>query len=264
MQSNLVWDVPVRLFHAVFGLTFLGAYGLANFAEEEEPAFPLHMLFGLLMGAAVVLRVLWGLLGTRYARFGSFAFGSSAVKDYLRDVFARRPVRFVGHNPGSSLAIFAMLLLALGLVVTGVMLGRGNESVEDVHGVLSHVFLAVVVAHITGVIVHTVLARDNISASMVHGRKAVAPSEAIPSSRGLVAVFFIAAMALAATGLAARYDPRSRSLELPLLGRIQSEDESEHGHEHEHHEAPSRGHDAEHGEGRCGPPPRMEGAFESG
>ena len=58
---------------------------------------------------------------------------------------------YLGHNPGSAYGIFAMLALVLGLAVTGIMLGQGNESVEDLHEILAYVMLAAVGAHVLGV-----------------------------------------------------------------------------------------------------------------
>ena len=58
---------------------------------------------------------------------------------------------YLGHNPGSAYGIFAMLALVLGLAVTDIMLGQGNESVEDLHEILAYVMLAAVGAHVLGV-----------------------------------------------------------------------------------------------------------------
>ena len=67
-RSTLVYDFPTRLFHVLFGGLFITAFTIANVAEES-PAFPYHMLAGALLAALVILRVIWGIAGTRYARF---------------------------------------------------------------------------------------------------------------------------------------------------------------------------------------------------
>ena len=69
----------------------------------------------------------------------------------MRGVLTRKGKMYLGHNPGSAYGIFAMLALVLGLAVTGIMLGQGIESVEDLHEILAYVMLAVVGAHVLGV-----------------------------------------------------------------------------------------------------------------
>ena len=69
----------------------------------------------------------------------------------MRGVLTRKGKMYLGHNPGSAYGIFAMLALVLGLAVTGIMLGQGNESVEDLHEILAYVMLAAVGAHVLGV-----------------------------------------------------------------------------------------------------------------
>ena len=61
----------------------------------------------------------------------------AAVAEYMRGVLTRKGKMYLGHNPGSAYGIFAMLALVLGLAVTGIMLGQGNESVEDLHEILA-------------------------------------------------------------------------------------------------------------------------------
>ena len=69
----------------------------------------------------------------------------------MRGVLTRKGKMYLGHNPGSAYGIFAMLALVLGLAVTDIMLGQGNESVEDLHEILAYVMLAAVGAHVLGV-----------------------------------------------------------------------------------------------------------------
>lgn len=79
MARTLVWDLPTRLFHWIFAFGFAIAAVIALGLGDDSPAFPLHALIGLVLGMAIALRVMWGFVGSRHARFASFAFGPSAV-----------------------------------------------------------------------------------------------------------------------------------------------------------------------------------------
>ncbi|MCC6620383.1 MAG: cytochrome b/b6 domain-containing protein [Deltaproteobacteria bacterium] len=218
MKRVLIWDLPVRLFHLLLGVAFVGAFAISQLADDDGPWFSAHMLLGLLMAFMVVLRLLWGFFGTRHARLGSFAFGPRAVLRYLGGAIRGRPTRHAGHNPGAAVAIFVMFVCVIGLAVTGIMMGRGDESVEGVHELLAYGLLVAVIAHLVGVALHTFRHRENITRSMIDGTKEADPADAIPSARPLVGLAFLALTALVGWRLAAGYDPATRTLALPLIG----------------------------------------------
>ncbi|MFT3771741.1 MAG: cytochrome b/b6 domain-containing protein [Minicystis sp.] len=88
----LVWDLPTRLLHWLLAASFIGAFAVAVLSEHRNPVFAVHMLLGAIAAFVVVLRIAWGFVGLRYARFRSFAFGPRAVVEYVRGAFAgRRP-----------------------------------------------------------------------------------------------------------------------------------------------------------------------------
>jgi len=110
----LVWDAPVRVFHWLMVLSFAGAYLTA----ESERWRLVHVSLGYTMGGLVAFRILWGLLGTRHARFASFVRGPAAVMRYGRALLNGTPEHHVGHNPAGAVAI-VLLLLARLMVDTG-------------------------------------------------------------------------------------------------------------------------------------------------
>ena len=134
-----------------------------------------------------VMTVVWGIVGTRYARFASFAFGHRAVLRYLRSVATLQSVRYIGHTPAGSWAIW--LMLGFGLAVSATGYGahtREAEWLEDTHGALAWALLAVVVVHVLGVALSSVLHRENLVLAMLSGRKRGAATDGIPRSRWLV------------------------------------------------------------------------------
>ena len=220
MKSVLIWDLPTRLFHWLLSSGFIVAAVISLLLGDDSPLFPYHAIIGLIIALMVCLRVIWGVVGTRYARFGTFVFGPGAVMEYMKGTLARGGARYIGHNPGSALAIFALLALVLALAVTGVMMGQGNEGVEDIHEILAWVAVGVVVVHVLGVALHTILHRENITASMIHGKKDAEPSEAIASSKPVIAVIFLAIAGAWAVGLIRNYNPSTKTTTLPLIGTV--------------------------------------------
>ena len=220
MKSVLIWDLPTRLFHWLLSSGFIVAAAISLLLGDDSPLFPYHAIIGLIIALMVCLRVIWGVVGTRYARFGTFVFGPGAVIEYMKSTIVGGGTRYIGHNPGSALAIFALLALVLALAVTGVMMGQGNEGVEDVHEILAWVAVGVVVVHVLGVALHTILHRENITASMIHGKKDAEPSDAIASSKPVIAVIFLAIAGAWGVGLIRNYNPSTKTTTLPLIGTV--------------------------------------------
>ena len=61
----LVWDFPIRVFHWLLVASFTGAW----ITSESEAQQMIHYAFGYSAITLVVFRLLWGVVGTRYARF---------------------------------------------------------------------------------------------------------------------------------------------------------------------------------------------------
>lgn len=216
----LVWDLPTRLFHWSLAAGFAIAATLALGTEEGGALFPYHAIAGLAIAMMVLLRIGWGFIGSRHARFRSFLFGPRAVLEYAAGVLGGRGARHAGHNPGSAWAIFAMLALVLALAATGLLLGTGNEGVKEIHEFLAYAMLAVVGLHVAGVLLHTARHRENITASMIQGRKDIEAAAAIATSHRLAAIAFLILSGAWIAGIFLNYDPAARTTRLPLLGVV--------------------------------------------
>jgi cytochrome b len=188
----LVWDAPVRVFHWLMVLSFAGAY----LSAESERWRLLHVTLGYTMAGLVAFRILWGLLGTRHARFASFVRGPGAVGRYLKSLLQRRPDHHTGHNPAGALAIMALLLLTLGVTAAGWATYQdvGGKWLEEAHEVLANLMLAVVGLHVAGVLMGSWLHRENLVAAMVTGHKAGPPQDAVRGAWRSVAALMLVAV----------------------------------------------------------------------
>jgi cytochrome b len=187
--STLVWDLPTRVFHWLLAASFAGAY----ITSEGERLRDVHMLLGYSAAGLVAFRVLWGLVGTRYARFTSFPLAPSAVLDYLKSLLSLSPRHYFGHNPAGSWAILGMLALIAATGATGwaQAVEIGPEWIEDIHEGLANAMLALVVVHIAAVLVSSLLHRENLPRAMLTGYKP-GSGPAAAGTRWLVAAALVA------------------------------------------------------------------------
>ncbi len=196
-----VWDPLVRFGHWALVIAFAVAYLTG---EEETDASELHEWAGYVVGGIVVWRVLWGLVGPRYARFSDFVKGPVSSLRYLLDLMTGHAKRYVGHSPAGG-AMVAALLLSLALtVVTGLIAEQGEgkavpsqgragivaqafadehkearagsreereSAIGEAHAALANIALALVVFHILGVALASFGHRENLVRAMITGEK---------------------------------------------------------------------------------------------
>lgn len=187
-----VWDVPTRVFHWTFAACFAGAWLTA----DSERLRDIHLMLGYTFAGLLVFRVAWGLVGTRYARFASFVFSRQQLASYLGSLFTRHPEHHLGHNPAGALAIIAMLALGTLIALSGYATYQeiGGEWLEDLHEGAASVMLAIVAVHIAGVVVSSLLHRENLARAMVTGSKAGAPAQGIRRMHGFIGAALLAAV----------------------------------------------------------------------
>lgn len=191
-----VWDLPLRVFHWALAISFAGAYLLS----ESERLRQVHVMFGYTVLGLIGFRLLWGFLGTRYSRFGSFLFGPRAALRYVKSLVRGAPESHLGHNPLGSYAVYAILALGLLTGISGYLTlnGIGGHGTEELHEVIANVWLVVVGVHIVGVIASSIAHRENLARAMITGYKraseGAAPAEAPQSSPMRLALGVLAAL----------------------------------------------------------------------
>ena len=161
-----VWDPFVRVFHWSLVLA-----GILAWSSAEAQVW-LHERAGYLILVLVGLRILWGLVGSRHARFSDFLRGPRHTLAYLNDLRSGRPQHHLGHNPAGGWMVAALLCAMLATGVSGVLMGAGEaEFAEELHEGLAEFTLFLVVIHLAGVLFSSLLHGENLVRAMWTGAK---------------------------------------------------------------------------------------------
>jgi len=196
-----VWDPLIRVFH--WGL--VAAFAIAYLSAEDLDT--VHEVAGYVVAGLIAVRLIWGLVGSHYARFTEFLRGPSATLGYTRDMVRGRERRYLGHNPVGAVMIVLLLAALSGTAYTGWLLeepGRvamlpdmpqivapaladedgeagaagqyggeaeGGELVEELHETLANITLFLIALHIVGVVLSSFRHHENLARAMVTGDK---------------------------------------------------------------------------------------------
>lgn len=180
-----VWDPLVRVFHWTLVIGFFTAY----LTEGEEGTLSLHTWAGYTVAGLVLVRLLWGFIGTRHARFSDFVYRPATVKDYTLSILKLNPRRYLGHNPAGGLMVVGLLACLLITTGSGMALyaveeqagplagwlgalgERWEEVFEGLHEFFANATLFLVVVHVAGVVIESLLHGENLVRAMVTGYK---------------------------------------------------------------------------------------------
>ena len=200
-NKQLIWDLPVRLIHWLLVILIAWSW----YAVEINDDLETHMLLGYCILTLLVFRIVWGFIGTRYARFGSFIFPPGEILASLKKLFKRQYGNYPGHNPLGGLSVIILLFLLALQATTGLFsndeeyyFGPLSDNVSPhtasiltgIHHVNFNILLGFIILHIVSVLFYLVYKRENLVRPMITGRKPdpLNSFEPISGSRLTVAV----------------------------------------------------------------------------
>jgi cytochrome b len=164
-----VWDPFVRVFH----WSLVACVLLNSFVVDDGE--DLHQWLGYLASALVVLRIVWGFVGTRHARFADFWPTPARVLRHLRALQAGRQEHHEGHNPLGALMMLALIALVLSLGLTGWLQTTdafwGEEWVQDLHEAVGEGLLIAAGLHAAAALVMGRIERTRLIKAMFTGTK---------------------------------------------------------------------------------------------
>jgi cytochrome b len=163
MQKSYIWSLPTRVFHWLFVLFILLAY----ISAEEDRWLNYHAIAGYAILILLFYRIIWGFFGPKYSLFKDFPIGIEKLKEFLINIFEKQG-KYIGHNPLASYVMFSIYIVCFLVIITGVFAygiqeGKGilsflnssffkeMELFEEIHEILTTLFIILIVFHILGV-----------------------------------------------------------------------------------------------------------------
>ena len=209
VKNIAVWDIPTRLFH-----WSLVALVLILWISGTQGNLALHMSAGYALITLVLFRLIWGLIGSRSARFADFVRGPRAGLEYLSQSVRGQTPPYLGHNPLGGwmvLALLAMLLVQAGLG----LFSEDNLGIDN--GPLAHlvssatvswatfihkdvtliVLLVLIILHVSAVLFYLLVKRENLIGAMLTGRKKIVATESPAPVRFVSPLWAVIALAIA-------------------------------------------------------------------
>jgi len=175
-----VWDPLIRVFHWLLVAVFLTGY------LTQEQNYELHLQAGYLVLALVNVRLLWGLVGSKYARFKTFIYSPSIISGYIKSLAKGQARRYIGHNPAGGAMVILLLTGLLTVTISGIALdGAENWSgpmaemnlyhhtglIQSIHVFSTNTLLLLITLHILGVTLSSFIHHENLVKAMLNGKK---------------------------------------------------------------------------------------------
>jgi len=117
-KPTRVWDLFIRIFH----WSLVGLVAISYLSGEFEFEFEIHSYSGYAIFSLVLLRIIWGFVGSKYARFKNFIYSPSNVMAYIKSIVTGNPKRFLGHNPAGGMMVLALLTVLSTTTLSGMKL----------------------------------------------------------------------------------------------------------------------------------------------
>jgi len=205
-KSALVWDLPLRVFHWLFACTVIASWYTS---DQEHDLIELHMQLGYFALGLLIFRIIWGVVGTKHARFISFVPKPKQLLAYIKSLKHDRVPASVGHNPLGSLMVVLMIILISLQAISGLFINDdvfsagpynaiASKDVEQVMAFLHHnVFdymIAAIALHLLAVFYYIRIKKESMIVPMITGKKPakhINDSDVIEHSRLWLAAFII-------------------------------------------------------------------------
>lgn len=199
MKKALIWDIPTRLFHWLLVASLIAQYVTVEWMDN---AVQWHFYIGYFTLGLIAFRLIWGVIGPKYARFSHFVTGPVPVVNYVKTLLSKAPALTAGHNPlGGWFVVIMLVLVAIqgisGLFMTddvfldGPYRQMADSDMLEVMNWLHHVafdtLIYAIALHVGAIIFYTFYKKRPLVPAMIHGKQYTSDSS-IKGSRVLLAI----------------------------------------------------------------------------
>jgi len=209
-KQQLVWDLPLRLFHWLLVISILVSWYTS---EQEGEMIELHMQSGYFILGLIIFRLIWGFVGTKHSRFSQFYPSPSRLSAYINELKSGIKIKHAGHNPLGSLMILLMLLLIFLQATSGLFINDDIFSAGPYYGTLSaemekvmkfihhnvfNLIIGAIFIHLSAILYYRFTLKTDLVTPMVTGKKSandINRNDVISHSKILVAIVIALAVA---------------------------------------------------------------------
>jgi cytochrome b len=156
-KRMMVWDSPIFFTHWLLALCFLGAI----LTQESEKFRLVHVTMGYTMLGIVGFRVIWGFIGSKYARFTTIKPRFLRVRENIQAIFRGDKEFSIGLNALGFIAAYLLMGLVLLVSASGYLIFNeiGPELISEVHELVGNLLIAVVVVHVGSIVLNAMYQR---------------------------------------------------------------------------------------------------------
>ncbi len=172
-----VWDPFIRIFHWSLAIGMVAVWITSSWRGAS------HQWIGLAIGALLIGRIVWGFVGSNYARFAQFQCGPQASIGYIYAIVKGTERRYLGHNPAGALMILALMFTITTTVFSGWLMTTdtyfGDDTVQFLHRASAYSVVGLIFFHVGGVVLASRRHKENLVKAMLTGEKRAPASDDI-------------------------------------------------------------------------------------
>jgi len=174
--SIRLWDPLIRVFHLSVAAVFIANY-FFNEAGDDW-----HGWLGYYAGAWLAVRLVWGFVGPRSARWADFWPTAKRLREHARALLQGRGGHRLGHSPIGGLVMLLMMAAIASLALSGFLMQEvdalwGADWPLAIHTWSADALLVLVIVHVAAALLESLRLRENLPLSMLTGRRRPLPEE---------------------------------------------------------------------------------------
>lgn len=156
-KRMMVWDSPIFITHWLLAFCFVGAI----LTQESEKLRLVHVTLGYTMLGIVGFRLIWGFIGSKYARFTTIKPRFLRVRENIQAILSGNKEFSIGLNAIGFVAAYLLMGLVLLVSASGYLVFNeiGPELISEIHELVGNLLITVVVVHVVSIVLNAMYQR---------------------------------------------------------------------------------------------------------